>query len=61
VGAHYDAVAGTPGADDNASGVAVLLATAQAIGPREEVCYVAFDGEECGFVGSRAFVAPLTT
>ncbi|MBI4679066.1 MAG: M28 family peptidase [Elusimicrobia bacterium] len=25
VGAHYDSVAGTPGADDNASGVAVLL------------------------------------
>lgn len=25
VGAHYDTVAGTPGADDNASGVAVLL------------------------------------
>lgn len=25
IGAHYDTVAGTPGADDNASGVAVLL------------------------------------
>ena len=25
VGAHYDTVPGTPGADDNASGVAVLL------------------------------------
>src|SRR5216110_1177441 len=25
VGAHYDTVAGSPGADDNASGVAVLL------------------------------------
>jgi hypothetical protein len=59
VGAHYDAVPGTPGADDNASAVAVLLAAARVIGPREEVCYVAFDGEECGYVGSRALVEGL--
>ena len=32
IGAHYDAVPGTPGADDNASAVAVLLAAAGAIG-----------------------------
>lgn len=31
LGAHYDAMAGTPGADDNASGVAVLLAAARAL------------------------------
>ena len=30
VGAHYDTAAGAPGADDNASGVAVLLALARA-------------------------------
>lgn len=30
--AHYDTVAGTPGADDNASGVAVLLEIAQVLG-----------------------------
>lgn len=59
VGAHYDAVPGTPGADDNASGVAVLLAAVRAIGPREGICYVAFNGEECGFVGSRALVKGL--
>jgi acetylornithine deacetylase/succinyl-diaminopimelate desuccinylase-like protein len=35
VGAHYDAVAGTPGADDNASAVAVMLAAARAVGPDE--------------------------
>jgi hypothetical protein len=29
LGAHYDTVAGTPGADDNASGVAVLLEAAR--------------------------------
>jgi Zn-dependent M28 family amino/carboxypeptidase len=59
VGAHYDSIPGTPGADDNASGVAALIAAARAIGPREGVCCVAFDGEECGFVGSRALVACL--
>ena len=32
IGAHYDAVPGTPGADDNASAVAVFLAAARAIG-----------------------------
>lgn len=59
VGAHYDAVPGSPGADDNASAVAVLLAAARAVGPREDVCYVAFDGEECDLAGSKAFVARL--
>jgi Zn-dependent M28 family amino/carboxypeptidase len=59
IGAHYDSIPGTPGADDNASGVAALIVAARAIGPQEEVCYVAFDGEECGFVGSRALVAGL--
>jgi hypothetical protein len=59
LGAHYDAVPGTPGADDNASAVAVLLAAARAVGPREEVCYVAFNGEERGFVGSQALVNGL--
>jgi hypothetical protein len=59
IGAHYDSIPGTPGADDNASGVSALIAAARAIGPQEEVCYVAFDGEECGFTGSRALVAGL--
>src|SRR3954466_6563585 len=31
VGAHYDTVAGTPGADDNASGVAALLELARTL------------------------------
>ncbi len=59
IGAHYDSIPGTPGADDNASGVAALIATARVIGPKEGVCYVAFDGEECGFVGRRALAAGL--
>ncbi len=47
IGAHYDAVAGTPGADDNASAVAVLLELARLLaaaprtagGPVELVAY----------------------
>jgi hypothetical protein len=53
IGAHYDSILGTPGADDNASAVSALIAAAQVIGSKEELCYVAFDGEECGFVGVR--------
>ncbi len=34
VGAHFDSVARSPGADDNASGVAALLETARLLGPR---------------------------
>jgi Zn-dependent M28 family amino/carboxypeptidase len=59
IGAHYDTVPGTPGADDNASAVAVLLTTAQSIGPHKDLCYVAFNGEEFGFVGSKALVESL--
>ncbi len=59
IGAHFDSIPGTPGADDNASGVVALIAAARAIGPQEGICYVAFDGEECGFVGSRALVERL--
>ena len=59
VGAHYDAVPGTPGADDNASALAVLLGAATTVGPHDQVCYVAFNGEECDLAGSRAFVGRL--
>jgi Zn-dependent M28 family amino/carboxypeptidase len=49
VGAHYDSVAFTAGADDNASGVAALLALARAFGgrqPRVTLRFVAFANEE---------------
>lgn len=48
VGAHYDSAPGAPGADDNASGVAVLLALARAFDnpqPRT-IRFVAFVNEE---------------
>jgi len=63
VGAHYDSVEAGPGANDNASGVGVLLETARALaigGDREGVCLVAFGAEEVGLVGSRHFVTGLS-
>jgi hypothetical protein len=65
VSAHYDHVGVQqgvvhPGADDNASGVAVLLAAARhfrANPPRHRLVFVAFDAEELDLQGSRAFVA----
>ncbi|ESA33548.1 peptidase m28 [Leptolyngbya sp. Heron Island J] len=62
VGAHYDTVPGCPGADDNATGVAVLLELARqfaCLPPRRPVRLVAFDLEEYGLVGSRAYVKSL--
>jgi Zn-dependent M28 family amino/carboxypeptidase len=51
-GAHYDSVAGTPGANDNASGVAALLELARLLAgtalPRT-VRFVAFANEEAPF------------
>jgi Zn-dependent M28 family amino/carboxypeptidase len=58
--AHYDSVPGCPGADDNASGVAVMLECALALAPRWPslaVGFVAFNAEEDGLLGSRDFVA----
>ncbi|MFQ5881791.1 MAG: M28 family peptidase [Candidatus Methylomirabilales bacterium] len=49
LGAHYDAIDGSPGADDNASGVAVLLAAAKALSrlkPAATLQFVGFSLEE---------------
>lgn len=62
VGAHFDAVAGSPGADDNASGVAVLLELARHLSHhplRWPIRLVAFDLEEHGLVGSRVYAEDL--
>lgn len=62
IGAHYDTVPGSPGADDNASGLAVLLETAQSLSgsslPRP-IRFVAFCLEEDGLLGSSAYAAML--
>ena len=69
VGAHLDTVPQAPGAEDNASGIGVLLATAEALAGRRTrlpVVLVAFGSEEPRgdtdddhHYGSRAYVAAL--
>ncbi len=62
IGAHYDSVPGSPGADDNATGVAVLLELAHAFAEqpgRSPLRLVAFDLEELGFLGSRHYAETL--
>ena len=67
VGAHYDTVPGSPGADDNASGVAAMLECARVlVGSQSSrhVIFAAFDAEEMqppveGLHGSTAFVEKL--
>ncbi len=63
VGAHYDTVPGTPGADDNASAVAVLIEVARLmrpLAPRRTVRFVSFACEEPPYcytsdMGSRVY------
>ena len=67
VSAHYDHLgvqAGKlyPGADDNASGVAMMLEVARVLAggdqsPRRSLMFIGFDLEEKGLFGSRYFVA----
>ncbi|MBW4634357.1 MAG: M28 family peptidase [Iphinoe sp. HA4291-MV1] len=62
IGAHYDAVPGTPGADDNATGVAVLLELARMFATQPTkypLRLVAFDMEEYGLLGSTEYAAKL--
>ncbi len=65
--AHYDAISespntNTPGADDNASGTAAVLACARLFAPLESaytIEYALFAGEEVGLYGSDAYVAAM--
>jgi aminopeptidase YwaD len=62
--AHYDTVIGSPGADDNASALAVLLDVArQVVNVRLQrpVRFIAFCFEEENLLGSRAYAAHLTS
>jgi hypothetical protein len=62
VGAHYDSVAGSPGANDNGSGVAAMLELARlAFGsrPARTVRFVAFVNEEPPFYRSDAMGSRL--
>ena len=60
--AHYDSVAEAPGADDDASGVAAVLAAAKAISKYKDeikftytIRFVTFSGEEEGLLGSYSY------
>jgi len=55
LGAHYDSVPQGPGANDNASGTAVVLELAR-VNARPGLCVVAFGAEEVGLFGSQNYV-----
>lgn len=63
VGAHFDTVANSPGANDNASGSAVVLAIARYLKDvpcrKAPVIIAFFDQEELGLFGARAFALTL--
>jgi len=63
VGAHYDSARNTPGANDNATGTALVTAVAAELArlPRRAraVIFILFDEEERGLRGSRAFAQKI--
>jgi len=59
IDAHFDGVANSPGADDNASGVAGVLEISRILSQYEferSLHYIGFDVEEQGLVGSNRYV-----
>ena len=62
MGAHYDSV-NNPGADDDASGVAGLLEAARVASLHDfeaSIRFIAFDREEAGLIGSKAWASAHT-
>ena len=63
VGAHFDSVQGSPGADDNASGVAAVLGAVRYLSQLEcrthNLMFMFFDREEDGLFGSLVYAASL--
>ena len=63
VGAHYDSTDAGPGADDNASGVAVMLEVAKLVlgaTTPYTIRFIAFGGEESGLLGSSAYLNQMS-
>ena len=63
LGGHYDSVPGIPGANDNASGTAVLLAIAESLQGVDlpfTLKIIAFGSEELGLLGSQFYVQSLS-
>lgn len=63
ISGHYDSVAQSPGANDNASGTAGVMELARVLARvplAADVRFLACGGEEGGLVGARHYVAQLT-
>ena len=63
VGAHYDSVKVGKGADDNATGVAVILEVAERIKDMKTpytIRFILFGAEEVGLQGSKYYVGSMT-
>lgn len=65
LGAHYDGV-DTPSANDNASGIAVVLEMARALSEQKiilpyDVIFIAFGAEEIGLIGSTIYVENMSS
>ncbi len=59
--AHYDSVAGSPGAADDGAGVAAIMEAVRALqagpAPKNDIVVLFTDGEEVGLLGAESFVA----
>jgi|TARA_R100000501_G_scaffold18412_1_gene38586 hypothetical protein len=57
--AHYDSVPGSPGASDDATGVAAILEILRAVNasgtPQRDIIVLLTDAEEAGLIGARGF------
>ncbi len=63
IDAHYDSVSNAPGADDNGSGTVGMLEAARILSQynfKKTLRFAAFDMEEDGLLGSRAYAKNLT-
>jgi aminopeptidase YwaD len=62
IGGHIDTVAASPGANNNASGIGVVLELARVLAreQRADLRIVAFGAQEIGQVGSRTYVESLS-
>jgi alkaline phosphatase isozyme conversion protein len=63
IGAHYDSVSAGEGADDNASGVGVMLEVAELVKDRQTpytIRFVVFGAEEAGLYGSGYYVKQMS-
>ena len=63
LGGHYDTVPEVPGANDNGSGIATLIAIAREVSEKSypfTMRFIGFGSEELGLLGSRFYVDSLS-